>query len=90
MALLLLLVRSTRHVLNNTTRDLSNPANLHRRRSQLDLGISAHEWVYLVKMIGSIKDMHSLNLDYRAGSEDFHLFQAESRILSIALIHFAS
>jgi hypothetical protein len=57
-----------------------------RCESQLSLGISEDEWVLLVKTIGRIKDIHSLNLDCRAGSEDFHIFQAVAGAVNSAYL----
>jgi hypothetical protein len=46
-------------------------------KSQLQLGISEDEWVLLVKTIGTIKDIQYLKVQHcRAGSRDFHPFQA--------------
>jgi hypothetical protein len=40
------------------------------------LGIAEDEWVLLVKTLGGIKDIQNLTLYCRAGSRDFHPFQA--------------
>jgi hypothetical protein len=44
--------------------------------SQLNLGISEHEWVLLLKTLGSIRDIQNLEFNCRPGSRDFHPFQA--------------
>jgi hypothetical protein len=44
--------------------------------SHRELGISEDDWVLLVKTLGSIKGIRVLNLYCRAGSLDFHPFQA--------------
>jgi hypothetical protein len=44
--------------------------------AQYHLGISEHEWVLLIKTLGSIKDIQNLKLHCSPDSRDFHHFQA--------------
>jgi hypothetical protein len=44
--------------------------------TQQHLGISEHEWILLVKMIGRIRNIHNLTLHCSPDSRDFHPFQA--------------
>jgi hypothetical protein len=60
--------------------------------SQLNLRISEHEWVLLLKTFGSIRDIQHLEFRCTHGSCDFHPFQAvadavnNAHILQVLLI----
>jgi hypothetical protein len=52
--------------------------------SQLHLGISEHEWVLLIKILGRIKDIQHLAWRCSLGSRDFHPFQAMAEAVNSA------
>jgi hypothetical protein len=52
--------------------------------SHARVGLTEDEWVRLIKTLGSIKDIHRLNLYRSRGSRDFHPFQAVADAVSNA------
>jgi hypothetical protein len=53
-------------------------------RSQLHLGITEDEWVLLIKTLGSIRNIHRLEICCKPGSRSFHPFQAIADALNNA------
>jgi hypothetical protein len=52
--------------------------------SQQSLGITEDEWVLLVKTLGRIRDIDNLRFWCKAGSRDFHPFQAVAQAVNNA------